>query len=133
MKRSMSKLLLRSFDCQLNEKERARLDKALAEDEALRQMKKEYELMRSTLATFEPGFSAAFNENTIGKLGSSLACHQEHQLVFRFILRLGVSAAAAVLILLMIVLYKEQSLRIDSLMGFSGLTPDDFDNLFANY
>jgi len=133
MKRSMSKLLLKSLDCQLDEKERARLDKALAEDEALRQMKKEYELMRSTLATFEPGFSASFNENTLGKLGSSLVHHQENQLVYRFILRLGVSAAAAVLILLMIVLYKEQSLRIDSLMGFSGLTPDDFDNLFANY
>ncbi|MDO8898647.1 MAG: hypothetical protein Q7V19_13440, partial [Bacteroidales bacterium] len=53
--------------------------------------------------------------------------------LFRLLIRISMSAAAAVVLLLLYVIWQENSITLDGLLGLAGLKSDDFINLIANY
>lgn len=131
-KSTYEKRLLRSFDEDLSSNELRLLETALASDASLREYKKSVMQLRQNLEEYEATFSAGFEDRVAArlKLGKLILTPPYLKQIFR---RTGMLAAAAILVLLMLVYWHEQSLDVDSLLGLSGLQPEDFDHLFANY
>ncbi len=126
------KLLLRSFDEELSQNELQLLESALERNPDLRAYRQSIIQLRQKLSGYEATFSIGFEGRLMNrlKLGSLVLAPIYLTKVFK---RTGMLAAAAILVLLILVYWHEQSLDVDSMLGLSGLQPEDFDNLFANY
>lgn len=131
-KSAYEKLLLRSFDEDLSKNELQLLETALARDASLREYQQSVLQLRQKLGEYDASFSPGFKDRVAArlKLGKLVLTPPYLTKIFR---RTGMLAAAAILVLLMLVYWHEQSLDLDSLLGLSDLQPEDFDHLFANY
>ncbi len=125
-------LLVRAFAGELSPNENRLLADELERNAELRAERTALEQLHVQLAGYNPGFSDDFNEKLMQKLslGSVLFVPNHALRIFK---RVGMVAAAAILVLLVLVYWHEQSLDINSLLGLSDLKPEDFDTLFANY
>jgi len=120
-KENINELLLRSFDQELSPEERAGLDAALADSEALRREKQQLEKLRNLLGGLRAEADRTFAGKVMSKLGASP--------VEATLLSLLPRAAAACLIILLLTLIgiylSEGSLSTDAIIGVSNLAPED--------
>jgi hypothetical protein len=125
-------LLHRSFDEPLTANEQILLDHELERNPDLQSEKKSIESLRKLIGKYKPGFKDDFAEKVLERLsfGRLIVAPNQVWMVFK---RAGLMAAAAIIILLVMVYWQDQSFRLNSLLGLSELHPEDFDNLFANY
>lgn len=120
-KENINELLLLSFDQELSPEERAGLDAALADSEALRREKQQLEKLRDLLGGLRAEADRTFAGKVMSKLGASP--------VEATLLSLLPRAAAACLIILLLTLIgiylSEGSLSTDAIIGVSNLAPED--------
>lgn len=120
-KDTINELLLRSFDEELSPEERAGLDAALADSEALRLEKQQLEKLRNLLG----GLQAEVDRTFAGKVMSKVSISPVEATLLSLLPR----AAAACLIILLLTLIgiylAEGSLSTDAIIGVSNLAPED--------
>ena len=120
-KDTINELLLRSFDEELSPEERAGLDAALADSEALRREKQQLEKLRNLLG----GLQAEVDRTFAGKVMSKVSISPVEATLLSLLPR----AAAACLIILLLTLIgiylAEGSLSTDAIIGVSNLAPED--------
>jgi hypothetical protein len=112
-------LLVRSYDAPLTGEEQQRLQEALAHSADLQQEKNAWDQLRKNLADYHPDFSPGFTDNLMNRLTVEMV--PAFHTVFRFVM---LSGAAAILLVLLSVYFKDGSLNLDSLMGIKDYAPD---------
>jgi anti-sigma factor RsiW len=122
-KNAHTQLLLRSFDEALSAEAQAMLDTALAASPELRAEKARLEALREALAGQEYAFRPFFATRLMARLQRERETWAS-SLPFAF-RRIALPALALVLLLLLTVVYTEQSLSFEALTGVSTLAVDD--------
>lgn len=121
--RKLRKLLYRSFEIPLKDKDRQSLDAGLETSKELQKEKKDIQNLRENLSSVRTAFSHGFEQKIIN------AIQQEKNPVAAFeilpIFRaVAFSGIAAILIVLIGVYVADGSLNIDSILGISRYAPD---------
>ncbi|MBK9291829.1 MAG: hypothetical protein IPM52_09420 [Bacteroidetes bacterium] len=130
---NLNKTLLKHLLGELPASRRKVLEQKLAEDPALRRQSAAWQRVMTCLLGYQPDFAAGFEQRVFQRLASQhLMVLQEHRL-WLTMLRFSLTAAAAVVLLIVWVYFQEQSLSLEHLLGLAGLKTDDFANLLANY
>ena len=116
MDNNLYNLLLRSFDAQLTESERRRLEDALASSKELRTMKQEIaDLRRRVQAVKSGSFKPFFAERLLDRLRNPQQQTWEYFVsMFRAV---AVGAAVLVIILSVYNIRRENTLTVDSALG----------------
>lgn len=113
------RLLKASFDRELSEAEKKRLDEALDQDAELREEAGRLEKLRDLMLQDEPGFSPFFTEKVIKRI----EILENNGYGFAFT-RIALPGLAAAIILLLITFWGGQSFSFDTLMGVDKLQPE---------
>ena len=113
------RLLKASFDRELSEAEKNRLDQALEKDAELREEAGRLEKLRDVMMQEEPGFSPFFTEKVIKRI----EILENNGYGFAFT-RIALPGLAAAIILLLITFWGGQSFSFDTLMGVDKLQPE---------
>ena len=134
MDKNILKLLYRSFDDELNPKEKERLDRALKESEELRKEKEQILLQRQALVkSSTPSFKPFFAERVMNRIETSgqkingfESFHETLLLMFR---RFAIVGAAILLLLLVYNLQTGDILSTEEIMFASDFTFEEILNL----
>ncbi len=133
MNKNQEHLLVKSLLNETRQTEEEQLTHLLTSDtqaiDSLNDWKKIYLLLQN----FNPQFSRYFIKHTLNRLAHQRLIQQTQRDLYKWMLRLSMSAVAAVFLLLMYVIWQENSLSIDGLLGITNLWSGDFTNLLANY
>lgn len=126
----LKKLLLRSYDDNLNPAEKEALEKGLMESQDLKNEQLAIESMRKTLGKFTPEFEAGFSDRVMQQVeninfNTSIPIYS----VFK---RVALSGAAAIIALLISIYYTDGSLSLDALYGLYEYAPDEAAVSFFN-
>lgn len=121
--------LLRELD--ENEKKPAGDDSATDSDRELTAT--QLHRLKVAFESHASDFRNDFTNRVMSQIGQLDYRQRNQQLVFKLLLRLSLTAVAAVLLLLLFVVWQENSLSIDSLLGIAGLKSDDFSTFLASY
>ena len=122
-KRKLKKLLYRSFDAELSEREQRVLNEGLKKFPDLATEKEAVSSLRSHLSQQEGAFSGGFEKKIMSRI-------QRHgALISAFTIKptfraVALSGVAAILVVLISVYFIDGSLSIDSLMGINSYNPD---------
>jgi anti-sigma factor RsiW len=107
MEKRILKLLYRSLDTDLKEKDRRRLNKALAESEELRQYKMDIISLRQAVAQIAaPSFALRFGDRVMSRIRSASGTPQRHKALvesYRWVFRRLTAVAIVILIVLVLV------------------------------
>lgn len=133
MNREIDLLIIRSFENDLLFHEQELLQKMLTEDHLMAERYETLLQIYSTLKDYQPDFKALFSERVRSRLSLQRRLKVSQQQLYILMLRISMSVAAAVFVLLIYVLWQENSITVDGLLGLAGLKSDDFTNLLANY
>ncbi|PKP53574.1 MAG: hypothetical protein CVT92_03805 [Bacteroidetes bacterium HGW-Bacteroidetes-1] len=133
MNREIDLLIIKSFENDLLLNEQELLQKMLAEDHLMAERYETLLQIYSTLKNYQPDFKALFSERVRSRLSLQRRLKISQQQLYMLMLRISMSVAAAVFVLLIYVLWQENSITVDGLLGLAGLKSDDFTNLLANY
>lgn len=133
MNREIDLLIIRSFENDLLFHEQELLQKMLTEDHLMAERYETLLQIYSTLKDYEPDFKALFSERVRSRLSLQRRLKVSQQQLYILMLRISMSVAAAVFVLLIYVLWQENSITVDGLLGLAELKSDDFTNLLANY
>lgn len=133
MNSNWNKTLLRHLLGELPAARRKALDAKLTDDPQLRQKQSEWQAAIIALSSYQPDFSIGFEQRVLQRLAHQSRLLIQERLAWRTMLRFSISAAAAVILLIVWVYLQEQSLSLEHLLGLAGLKTDDFSNLLANY
>jgi hypothetical protein len=121
--RKLKKLLVRSLEEPLGNKDQQLLDAGLESSAELQKEKLEILKLRKNLSTIEAGFSKNFEQKVMNaiRMEKSLTSNFEILPIFRAV---AFSGIAAILIVLIGVYFADGSLNFDSIMGISRYAPD---------
>lgn len=133
MKTKNEEILVKALLSELNDAEKKELEVVLHSDESAAETLNDFEKVKNNLKSFKPDFSEGFEQSVLQRLAQLSTGQTRQGRVFRLMLRLTMSASAAVLLLLLYVIWQENSLSLDGLLGLAGLKSDDFTNLLVNY
>ena len=126
----LKKLLLRSYDDELNPSEKEVLEKGIAESQELRDEQAAIETMRKTLGNFSPEFEAGFSDRVIQKL--EITKFKTSLPIYSVFKRVALSGAAAIIAMLISIYYTDGSLSLDALYGLYEYAPDEAAVSFFN-
>ena len=127
---NLKKLLLRSYDDELNPSEKEVLEKGIAESQELRDEQAAIETMRKTLGNFSPEFEAGFSDRVIQKL--EITKSKTSLPIYSVFKRVALSGAAAIIAMLISIYYTDGSLSLDALYGLYEYAPDEAAVSFFN-
>lgn len=133
MKRENEKLLIKAFAEELDAKDHALLQKRLESDPTMKETLHTWRKIDSRLKNYHPDFSEGFGQGVLMKIIQRNEQSEGQKDLYRLMVRISMSAAAAVVLLLLYVVWQENSITLDGLLGLAGLKSDDFTNLLANY
>ncbi len=133
MNRKWNNTLLQHLLGELPGPESKALEGMLAQDRQLRSCKQDWQSIIDALRNYQPDFSAGFEQRVMQSVALKSAIALQEKITWRLMLRFGLSAAAAVILLIVWVYMQEKSLSMEHLLGLAGLKTDDFTNLLANY
>lgn len=133
MNKFAKKLLLHSFDTTLTEKESAFLEQALSQDEELNQMLTDITCMRKTLAQLPEKAFSDVTDSVLMKIQLHQKKIMEKQRAVQLVYNYGMTTAAALMILLLLVFWKGQVFNLDSLLSQPGIITGDISSLFSTY
>ncbi|HMM11668.1 MAG TPA: hypothetical protein PKE03_06200 [Bacteroidales bacterium] len=133
MKSNWNNMLLRQLLNELPAARRKALDARLADDPQLQQKQMKWQGIMADLASYQPDFSSGFEQRVLQRIALQSRQLIQERLVWRTMIRFSISAAAAVILLIVWVYFQEQSLSLEHLLGLAGLKTDDFANLLAYY
>ncbi len=120
-KDTINELLLRSFDEELSPEERAGLDAALADSEALRLEKQQLEKLRNLLG----GLQAEVDRTFAGKVMSKVSISPVEATLLSLLPRAAAPSLIFLLLTLIGIYLAEGSLSTDATIGVSNLAPED--------
>ncbi len=89
--------------------------------------------IKDSLQAYEADFDPAFDQKIMFQIRQLRQMGQKQQRLFQTMLRYSMGVAAAAFLLLAFIIWQENSLAIDGLLGLAGLKSDDFSNLLAIY
>lgn len=89
--------------------------------------------IKDSLQAYEADFDPAFDQKLMFRIRQLRQMGQKQQRLFQTMLRYSMGVAAAAFLLLAFIIWQENSLAIDGLLGLAGLKSDDFTNLLAIY
>lgn len=133
MNRNWNKILLQHLLGELPGPRQKALEARLDEDLQLRSRSREWQGTIAAVRTYQPDFRHGFEHRVMQRLALHSALALQEKITWRLMLRFGMSAAAAVILLILWVYMQEKSLSMEHLLGLAGLKTDDFANLLANY
>jgi hypothetical protein len=133
MKKENEKLLIRAFAEELDARESKLLQKRLDSDQTLKEKLHAWRKIDSRLKNYHPDFGEGFAQGVVMKIIQRNDQSERQNDLFKLMVRISMSAAAAVILLLLYVVWQENSITLDGLLGLAGLKSDDFTNLLANY
>lgn len=126
----LKKLLLRSYDDDLNASEKKRLEKELSSSEELRIEKKDFEAVRKLFGDFDPHFQPGFSDRILQKI--DVIESMQTPSLFSFFKGIAISGVAAIIALLISIYLTDGSLDIDAIYGISDYAPDEAAIAFFN-
>lgn len=133
MNRNWNNTLLQHLLGELPGPRRKALETRLTDDPQLQSRKQEWQSVITTLRSYQPDFGSGFEQRVMQSIALKSAMALQEKITWRMMLRFGMSAAAAVILLIVWVYMQEKSLSVEHLLGLAGLKTDDFTNLLANY
>lgn len=133
MNSNWNKTLLRHLLDELPAARRRALHAKLADDPQLQQKMADWQAVIAELSGYQPDFPSGFEQRVLQRLALQSRLIIQERLAWRTMLRFSISAAAAVIVLIVWVYFQEHSLSVEHLLGLAGLKTDDFANLLANY
>ncbi len=133
MKRENEKLLIKALSEELDAEEIVLLQKRLDSDPAMKETLHDWRKVDSKLKNYHPDFGKGFTQGILMKIIQRNDQSEGQKDLYRLMVRISMSAAAAVVLLLLYVVWQENSITLDGLLGLAGLKSDDFTNLLANY
>jgi hypothetical protein len=134
MDKKILKLLYRSFDDELNEKEREQLEKALKKSKELQEEREQIIAQRQALAaSSEPSFKPFFAERVMNRIESlgrrNNGLESFYEILLLMFRRFAVIGAALLLLLLIYNLQTGDILSSEEMMFASDFTFEEFLNL----
>ena len=133
MKRNHGLLLVKALLDETNNKEKNQLNQLLANDVTTANQLHEWQQTAALLQKYTPGFQSNFRANVLRNIGRMQMLQKKQKEIYVWMLRTSIAAAAAVFLLLLYVIWQENSLSIESVLGLKGLLSEDFTNLLATY
>lgn len=133
MKRENEKLLIKALAEELDAEELVLLQKRLDSEPKMKETLHAWRKIDSRLKTYHPDFGKGFTQSILMKIIQRNDQSERQKDLFKLMVRISMSAAAAVVLLLLYVVWQENSITLDGLLGLAGLKSDDFTNLLANY
>ena len=130
MKHLHENLMIKFLLNETSEKEAAQLQQWIQNDEKAASQLLDWKSIDAKLKTYQPDFKPGFSKKILNKIRQRKMTQKE---IYHWLLRGSMGAAAAVLLLLMYVLWQDNSLSIESVLGLKGLISEDFTNLLATY
>ena len=128
MGKHLHKLLIRSFDETLNDRDQQKLNEALIKSAALRKEKEKLAQIRTFSGQSEQSFRPFFASRVMNKLENLRHVEsEENDQAFQFSFafnRLAVSGAFLILVLLGITYFTTGSLSLDAIIGISELSTE---------
>ena len=126
----LKKLLLRSFDDELNNVEKQRLEKGLSESSELSAEKAAIESMRKAFGDYSPEFESGFSDRVMQQVEYQKSGFSPS--VYSVFKRVALSGVAAIFVLLFSIYYTDGSLSLDALYGLYEYAPDEAAISFFN-
>lgn len=133
MKTKKEIMLVKALLNEMNEAEQNGFDTLVAKDRKAAQTIDAWKKIEGDLKNYHPDFRDGFDQAVLLRLAHLSLGQSRQGRIFHLMFRLTMSATAAVLLLLLYVIWQENSLTLDGLLGLAGLKSDDFTNLLANY
>jgi anti-sigma factor RsiW len=130
MKHLPENLMIKALLKETSEKEAVQLQQWIQHDAKAATQLRDWKSIDAKLKTYQPDFKPGFSIKILNKIRQRRMAQKE---IYHWMLRGSMGAAAAVLILLMYVLWQDNSLSIESVLGLKGLISEDFTNLLATY
>lgn len=130
MKLNRDDLLLKALLEEVGEEEAEQLKKILEADNLAVSRLHEWKKIKSALKSYQPHFGHGFSERLLAQIGQF---HSGQREVYKWLLRFSLGTVAAVLLMLIYVVWQENPLSVDGILGLKYLMSEDFTNLLANY
>ncbi|MDP2237311.1 MAG: hypothetical protein Q8J88_12835 [Bacteroidales bacterium] len=133
MKKENKILLIKALAEELDAGDQVMLQKQLDSDQTMKETLHAWRKIDSSLKNYHPDFGQGFTQSVLMRIIQRNDQFERQKDLFRLMVRISMSAAAAVVLLLLYVVWQENSITLDGLLGLAGLKSDDFTNLIANY
>lgn len=130
MKHLPENLMIKALLNETSENEAVQLQQWIQHDAKAASQLRDWKFIEAKLNSYQPDFKPGFSRKILNKIRQRRMVQKE---IYHWLLRGSMSAAAAVLLLLMYVLWQENSLSVESVLGLKGLISEDFTNLLATY
>ena len=132
--KSLQELLYKSYDEDLSDSEKLKLEQGLIEHEELMEEKLSLDKMRKRLAGFEANFDPGFADDVMNAIQNANKNQIDSlQLTFNIFKRVALSGVAAVIILLFTIYFTDGSLSLDAIFGLSDYAPAEVELAFFDF
>jgi hypothetical protein len=133
MKKMNETFLIRALLHEMNEDEITLFNEYASNNETVRQKIEDWRKVKVQFKQKDTDFSSSFASNVMESIRQNKIQKQRNQQIFRSLVRISFSMAAAALLLLLFVIWQENSLTVDGILGINNLGSDDFSSLLADY
>ena len=133
MKKLNESFLIRALLHELDVNEIKSLNQPDLNSNPIHQKLKDWKQVVSFFKQKETDFSPSFADNVMNSIQQIKLQKVRNQQIYRSLVRISFSMAAAAVLLLLFVIWQENSFSIDGFLGINNLGSDDFSSLLADY